>query len=257
MHAAALLVRPAPRWAASLATELSPGAYVAVVGATAADGIEARRAGLSVRDGLLAPATGSCGVIALFRAPMPGTVVEAVTAAGSGGLAIDPCRVRTGGAAARWPTNLALVHTDGCQRSGTRRVDPGGGGTARRRGGVTCAGNVFNVSASAHRVGTPDLGYVDDDGMETVPAWKCEPGCPVTVLDTQSGTLQSGAVAPHHMRNNSKHASRGGYQGGLGDMPLMGYGDAGGASRFYPQFTSEDAMLDWLARLLGGDPLIY
>lgn len=52
-------------------------------------------------------------------------------------------------------------------------------------------------------------------------------------LDEQSGTLTSGNVEPHHMRNASKQRNGGGYHGNFGDVPLMGYGDSGGASRFF------------------------
>lgn len=80
----------------------------------------------------------------------------------------------------------------------------------------------------------------------------CHAHCPVVVLDEQSGQLQSGAVSAHHMRNNSQHLSDGGYHGKMGDMPLQGYGDSGGASRFFPQFASLQECLAWVELLLGG-----
>lgn len=79
---------------------------------------------------------------------------------------------------------------------------------------------------------------------------QCDTGCVVRMLDEQTGELQSGAVASHHMRNNSKHLSAGGYRGGLRDMPLMGYGDSGGGSRFYTQLRDENELFEWLTQLI-------
>ena len=78
----------------------------------------------------------------------------------------------------------------------------------------------------------------------------CHPTCPVVQLDIQSGELRSGKVSNHHMRNNSQNPSHGGYGGGLGDSQLTGYGDSGGASRFFPQFHSLQECFDWLSKLL-------
>jgi len=49
------------------------------------------------------------------------------------------------------------------------------------------------------------------------------------VLDAQTGTLTSGK--PVGTRNASK--TGGGYHDGFGDIPLTGFGDSGGASRFF------------------------
>lgn len=61
----------------------------------------------------------------------------------------------------------------------------------------------------------PVRGYADEDGQEAIPAWECVSACPVGLLDGQSG----------------------------------GYGDSGGASRFFPQLRDEDELLAWLTRL--------
>jgi hypothetical protein len=94
--------------------------------------------------------------------------------------------------------------------------------------------------------------YTDAQGVETINSWTCSSECPVLALDSQSGTLKSGAVESHHMRNNSKNPADGGYHGRLGDMPLMGYGDSGGASRFFPQFANDAELDAWLSRLMLG-----
>ena len=69
--------------------------------------------------------------------------------------------------------------------------------------------------------------------------WECAPDCPSKILNDQSGELKSGEVKPHHTRNSSSQPSKGGYSGGFGDAPLMGYGDSGGASRFFQTFEPE------------------
>ena len=188
---------------------------MAVVGANAADVIEARRAGLGVRDGVLVPAPGVCGVVALLRMPMPGTVVDQVMATETGGLAIDPCRVQTGTVTGgRWPSNLLLLHS--------RRCD--------------C--DSFRVAVGAGRN----------------PAWVCGEGCPVAALNQQGverGVHSAGASA-HTTANGNREFDATSYAHHGRSFRV---GDTGGASRFYPQFTSEEALLDWLTRLLGGDVL--
>ena len=51
-----------------------------------------------------------------------------------------PTQIDRSMTAGRWPPNLLLMHTPGCEMGGTQRVHPGGGGKARREKGVTCEG---------------------------------------------------------------------------------------------------------------------
>jgi hypothetical protein len=81
-------------------------------------------------------------------------------------------------------------------------------------------------------------------------AGQCHEACPIRQIDAQSGILTSGVVAPHHRRNNTTSPSDGGYRGHFGVSALIGYGDSGGASRFYPQFDSLVACVTWLQTLL-------
>lgn len=60
-------------------------------------------------------------------------------------------------------------------------------------------------------------------------------------MDEQSGTLTSGKMAQH---------------GKMYDRYVETYGDSGGASRFFPQFRDESALLAWLVRLLGCDGVV-
>jgi hypothetical protein len=93
--------------------------------------------------------------------------------------------------------------------------------------------------------------WISPDGTETVANWQCQANCPVGLLDEQSGIRQSGMMHPSQIRKKS--LGKGGYHGGFTTPPTMEgtYGDAGGSSRFYPQFASFIEALDWLVRLIG------
>jgi len=215
--------------------------------------------GLEHRDTLLVLMSGSsCLLLHLFRVPLQeSTVAAQVLATGTGALWIDGSRVRTteslnGGAwvdlpgaersataagmlaagktvgrdyrqpSGRWPPNLLLVHHPECVQDGTKKVKPGNG-SGRAHGVNASANNLYGLSKGRKDKGGGIGGFVSEDGLETVQSWDCHPSCPVGVLDRQSGALQSGV-----------------------------YGGIGGASRFYPQFTSLAECLDWVNRLING-----
>jgi hypothetical protein len=264
---------------------LIPGAHVAVLTDSVRTAVEGRLLGLELRDTLLVLRPGPVsGYAFLFRVPIAQTVAAQVLETGTGALHIEVCRVgfqseedRAGAKPAsnphahggfegkafairdrsvdgeptnhpmgRWPPNVLLVHGPGCRKTGTRKVN-GSLGTVgalgARRGGI------MGETGTRKDAGRP-CGYADEDGLEEVPAWECEQGCPVKVMDDQSGILTSGDVVGHH-RNESSKMWRD--LGGKGE-PLTGYGDSGGASRFFPQFKDEDEMRAWLCRLLGEEP---
>lgn len=254
-----------------------PGEHIVVLGRPE-NALDARISNLQLRDTLLVLFPGPRVLFAyLFRTPLEDTVAENVLKYGYGGLNIDVCRIHSGPsqgksatckdkgggnwgvfnddrwrpkplpidrsmAKGRWPTNLLLVHGPGCVRVGEKKVR---GGTARRLAGVSnqvaYGGNIGRLAP-----GTPDLGYVGSDGLETVPAWACQPDCPVRLLDEQSGRLKSGDPTGA-VRNEGGNMLLGQGKG----VPLTGYGDAGGASRFYPQFGSFPEALDWITKLIG------
>ena len=83
--------------------------------------------------------------------------------------------------------------------------------------------------------GNPSSTYADADGRETVPAWECAPGCPVALLDAQSGE-----------RGNNYRPNRGQHHDGHNGMFGLSLGisapsDSGGSSRFFPIFAWTDA----------------
>lgn len=208
--------------------------------------------------------------LCLARKPLEGTVVENVTKWGVGALNIDGCRVATGesldgGAysdgkqddqqwgtlhrrvpdrdyqqpSGRYPPNVVLTHSAECRRVGTQRVpatSSHGERTAVRRSGV-------HAAAGGHqRVGReqPVRGYADADGLETLAAYDCAPGCPVAALDAQSGERPSGVAVTRHGGGRRIFNSP---PRDPGPVPDSGYFDTGTAARFYPQFAWSES--DW------------
>lgn len=126
----------------------------------------------------------------------------------------------------RWPANVILSHSSECQQIGTRTVK---GGTAYepeagREMKRTILGGTKNLGRT--------LGYADEHGNETIPAWECAPDCPVRLLDEQTGTLTSGKLEPHHRRAT---LDRGTYQSHTSEIATKHStgGSSGGASRFF------------------------
>lgn len=144
---------------------------------------------------------------------------------------------RPGEALGRWPANVVLTHSEGCVLLGTRRVKAITGTASGRMGPDYQSGVYGGYTKDDERFGEP-TGYGDEDGMETVEAWECTEGCPVRLLDEQTGTLRSGAEPASGFRRNAPKDREGIYGGGRGlwkDDQEAGrlYGDEGGASRFF------------------------
>jgi DNA modification methylase len=127
----------------------------------------------------------------------------------------------------RFPANLVLSHNPDCVEEGTKKVKghkgyPNGPG-----------GNTFSIGKSTDGSRTePWNGHASPDGTETVPAFECTPGCAVAELDRQSGNLGKSAGG------NSKNVGNkvyGKYEEDL-DHKSCGFGDSGGASRFFKAF---------------------
>jgi len=72
-------------------------------------------------------------------------------------------------------------------------------------------------------------GYADGDGDEQIEEWACVPGCPVRILDKQSGLLKSGSDCTR--TKVGRFLEHGGL-GRSGDVQVT-HGGSGGASRFF------------------------
>jgi site-specific DNA-methyltransferase (adenine-specific) len=157
----------------------------------------------------------------LIRKPRGDTIVQTVREHGTGALNIDACRVphasskdlqdhaagvnaikARGGSmdnswknssdlsgasdvteAGRWPSHLLLSHAEGCERVGNKKVKAAPAWNDNRPPSLFTGA----VTSPVH--------HADADGLETVADWECVDGCPVKLLDEQSGFRRSGEVA--------------------------------------------------------------
>lgn len=265
-HASTTKARPV--WA-----EVVPGAHLALLTDDAEAGIEGRRLGLELRDTILILRPGpKASFIFLFRKPISeNTVSEQVASTGTGAINVEACRIQGGrvqvsagpvggyhgsptayekGTGAiydnhgRWPPNVVIVHGPGCRSAGTKKVPASNApGRSSRGEGERAIG--FGPQAGSART-MPFYTDPNDYGMETVASWECEPGCPVPLLDGQSGELATrGNVGP-----TNRSTTTGFTRGGNGLPGLVNYKDVGGASRFFPQLKGESELADWIERLI-------
>lgn len=219
----------------------------------------------------------------LCRKPFRGSVVKNVLAHGTGAINIDAARVphanaadleaHSAGVAAikerggtmdnswknssdlsgasdvtplgRWPAHVLLTHADGCERIGVRRIKAATPWGKNDRPPLFTGDEVSPIH------------YGDGDGFETVEHWRCAEGCPVAMLDEQSGASSSLPVKPY------TRASHDYYSGSWPDAHGGGYTDEGGASRYFTTFapfiyepkadkTDREKGCEYLPKLTGG-----
>lgn len=136
----------------------------------------------------------------------------------------------------RWPSNLLLVHGEGCRMVGTKTV----------------AAPVINRWADGAKPFGGGAGHPYESvggGTEATPVYECEAGCPVADLDRQSGVTKSAIGRPHVQKSDSATVR---FNGKATSTPGVNqHGDSGGASRFFPQLSGRDALYEWLGRLVG------
>ena len=133
----------------------------------------------------------------------------------------------------RWPANVILQHLDGCRCEGIKKVSKGGGTGVASRNHEHQAGFLEGKDTGGF-----NTSHYGSDGKESVANWICAEGCPVAALDEQSGTSKS---------TGGRIGNKGGgriYGGGKGLAGAYssgdpGFGDTGGASRFFKQVGGE------------------
>lgn len=118
----------------------------------------------------------------------------------------------------RWPANTILAHHPDCALRGEKQVK---GGSISSRGGSRNL--AFGMKAGKGH------DYTDANGMETVEDWACHPECPVRMLDEQGGERPSNRCSPGEGFTDRSVT----FGAGISEMRGSGYGDTGGASRFY------------------------
>lgn len=124
----------------------------------------------------------------------------------------------------RFPANLILSH-HGCVEVGVKRVKGSGGGQDLNTGSTAFPNNYGDFK------GRSAVKHGDADGTETVPAFECTPGCPVRMLDEQSGAL---APRGKYKKDKVVEGEFGTFEGKHNNRDnSLSYGDSGGASRFF------------------------
>lgn len=135
----------------------------------------------------------------------------------------------------RWPANLVLSHTLECRQVGVRKVKSHNPDNKVVEGEDTTPNAYGDYKARALTY------HADPDGTETVPAWECAPGCPVAMLDAQSGEGQAGAYPAK--RNKPQAVNCYGEYSGINLTGERIEYDTGGASRFFECFSGSGAVV--------------
>jgi DNA modification methylase len=197
--------------------------------------------------------------IILARKPLSGTVAATVLEHGTGALNIDDCRIgttkdvpaspsRTGGSTysgnqdgtlqradgrssgfnpnvGRWPANIILSHDERCVCVGERIIKNQTGHRSEASRAAIIKGTRFGTKNHQSRE------YADPEITEL---WACVPGCPVRMLDDQSGEIGNKWKKNYGELYAKKGIQyKGGSFGGGGYLGGSTYLDRGGASRFF------------------------
>lgn len=134
--------------------------------------------------------------IILARKPFASTVAANVQEHGTGALNIDGCRIES-------PETAGKTYTRGGNQRGHS---------------LTTNTSGIHEYIEAHPSGRWPANLILDE-------------ISAALVDEQTGTLVSGKVEPHHRNHGKADNNILGKFGG--DIPIVGYGDSGGASRFF------------------------
>jgi hypothetical protein len=210
---------------------LPPGGHVVLLTDDPCAALKGRDLGLELRDAFYIVGPEGVRFAYLFRRELDGTVAENIVRYETGGLNIAACRVgQEGGTRKVNPEKRPSKYAfgDGLNGGGSVPIDAGRwppnmllihGAGCRVVGErlVRASTGQADATPTDTQIATPihsGRHYGDENGMEPLPEWECDEMCPVTALDSVSG-------------------------------------DAGGASRFFPQFANEEGLRDWFLTLLG------
>ncbi len=103
---------------------------------------------------------------------------------GTGAMPVHAVRTGVDGSLAedgRWPTNLVMTHAPGCEITGHTKVKTPVPTARSREWGASGGANNWGRGREVGR------GDARTPSMETVPVWSCEEGCPVQLIESQSG----------------------------------------------------------------------
>lgn len=126
----------------------------------------------------------------------------------------------------RWPANVLLSHSEDCKLVGTKKVK---GASGWSKSGSKASEN-RSMSGDNYDRDPKNDAFTDPEGNEEIEVWDCIPGCPVKMLNEQSGITKSGAMR-HEVSGYEGESITTFIRGRSG--PSNQHGDSGGASRFF------------------------
>lgn len=122
----------------------------------------------------------------------------------------------------RFPAHLVLSHSPDCKKIGKKQVKSDGHWIAPSNGGL--------YELGVKNDGRDEGNKLAEDGYETVDEYVCVDGCPIKLMNEQSGKSKStGGVGVGKLGNRIY----GSYNGSTISGTSGGLGDEGGASRFF------------------------
>lgn len=141
----------------------------------------------------------------------------------------------------RWPANILLEHSPGCERAGLKKVKGITGGTKP----PVRKGDVYSETGGLYTPGREQpavSGYSGEDGTETVESWNCVEGCPVKTLQEQGVESGSHAAGNKTVANQSVSNRRvyGTFEPFKHNPDY--HADEGGVDRFFSQFEAEGSV---------------
>jgi len=123
----------------------------------------------------------------------------------------------------RFPANVILGHSEGCQCVGTKKVK-----SRKSEFPEKDEGRIDKSQWRFRPTSATSRGYAE--GKETIEEWKCVEGCPVKAMDIQSGITTTKRIEkPSDCGGNTWGGTIQTHRG------ARGHSDTGGASRFFKQ----------------------
>jgi site-specific DNA-methyltransferase (adenine-specific) len=167
--------------------------------------------------------------IVLARKPLEGTVAENVQKYGTGALNIDGCRIPMGDEYD--PTKMQHCQTEQPGHTVTLN-NPGFSTPTYKPGGRWPANVMLSHLSECEQIGTREEPGDTIPGIVAV--WNCAPGCPVALLNEQSGTIKNGTGTGGQRTYTNECGQFAGVHG-VPSKPTEHtiYNDTGGAARFF------------------------
>ena len=220
--------------------------------------------GWTVRDCIKVLLKNKSSQVGLFRKPFKGTVANNVLTNGCGGINIDICRIRTNDIIESGRKNRGECKSNSYGK-GLMGIDRAGQNQGRFPANLllkcTCEeviegkseGVVINNSNSPNFTDDVYCGGWNRGEQEAPRAYKdtgaihTDSNCPCKKLDLESGIRKSAGGRAYQ---NTNDMFSGGYAQVKGVKKDPGFGDIGGASRFFFNFADENMLKEYLINLI-------